>query len=229
MTVGEPGGLFVLDRDNGQFLWATPFPYDVPNFLISDIDEETGRTRINSELILQRQGDRSLVCFFNTRSFWPTAYSPVTNALYVPYVDNCLDMTAGGPRFGVPRPGIDLEKFAGLAKIDMTTGETMRFGERRAPDNGGILVTAGNVLFHGDLNRRFNAYDAETGERLWQTILPGPISVSTITYAARGRQYVLVMTGDTVLGAQLANEVGLPVVSGENAIFAFALPEPKGH
>ena len=38
-----------------------------------------------------------MVCFFNTRSYWPTAYISGDNSLYVPYIEICLDMTAGGP------------------------------------------------------------------------------------------------------------------------------------
>lgn len=46
VAVGEGGGIWVLDRSTGQFLWATPFPFDVPNFVISTIDVKTGRTYI---------------------------------------------------------------------------------------------------------------------------------------------------------------------------------------
>jgi alcohol dehydrogenase (cytochrome c) len=227
VMVGEGGGLFALDRDTGQFLWATPFPYDTPGFVISDIDVRTGITRINFDRVHRKMGDRSHVCFFNTRSFWPTAYSPQTHSLYVPYVDNCIDMTAGGRRVGVIRPGTDPERFAGIAKIDMTSGRIMRFAQQRAPDNGAILVTAGELVFHGDLNRRFRAFHASTGELLWQTILPAPVQVSTITYAAKGRQYVLVMTGDGQLAGQLAAQVDLPTITGHSGIYAFALPETE--
>jgi len=37
VNVGEGGGIFALDRATGQFLWANPFPYDDPNFPISNI------------------------------------------------------------------------------------------------------------------------------------------------------------------------------------------------
>ena len=43
VMVGEGGGIFVNDRATGQFLWATPFPFDTPNFLITNIDVKTGR------------------------------------------------------------------------------------------------------------------------------------------------------------------------------------------
>ncbi|HEU4619529.1 MAG TPA: PQQ-binding-like beta-propeller repeat protein, partial [Gammaproteobacteria bacterium] len=92
VTVGEAGGVWVNDRETGQFLWATPFPYDTPNFVLSGIDVKTGIAHINSNLVLDKPGKESLVCFWNQRSFWPTAYDPETNSLYVPYVDHCLDM-----------------------------------------------------------------------------------------------------------------------------------------
>ena len=51
ITVGEGGGIWVNDRATGQFLWAMPFPYDTPNFILSDIDVRTGVTRINESLV----------------------------------------------------------------------------------------------------------------------------------------------------------------------------------
>src|SRR5262252_9531191 len=94
INVGEGGGIWALDRSNGQFLWAEPFPFDTPNFIISDIDVKTGIAKINEELILGKPGERHTICSFNTRSWWPTAYHPGKNSLYVPYIDNCLDMTS---------------------------------------------------------------------------------------------------------------------------------------
>jgi alcohol dehydrogenase (cytochrome c) len=230
VMVGEGGGIFTLDRDKGQFLWASPFPFDVPNFLISNIDGKTGKTTINYDLVMKQPGDHHLICFFNTRSFWPTAYHPGTNSLYVPYIDNCLDMSAKGPdgpgaRRGMLRPGGDPNKITGLVKINLETGEMMYFNQGRAPTNGAVLATAGDLIFHGDLNRRFRAFDAATGKTLWESILGGPISVSTITYAVNGKQYVAVMTGDTLLGPGLAAQVPeLKYVRGHNSMYVFALP-----
>jgi alcohol dehydrogenase (cytochrome c) len=81
------------------------------------------------------------------------------------------------------------------------------------------------LIFHGDLNRRFRAFDANTGKQLWESILGGMISVSTITYAVNGKQYVAVMTGDGLLSAGLLRETPeLKPVPGHNAIYVFALP-----
>tara|TARA_B100000029_G_scaffold239970_2_gene237151 strand:- start:5285 stop:7153 length:1869 start_codon:yes stop_codon:yes gene_type:complete len=232
-SVGEAGGVFVLDRMTGEFLWATPFPYDVPGFNISDINVETGRTTINYDRVFKQDGDRSLICFHNTRSFWSTAYDPTRNSLYVPFHDACLDMAANasmpagfGPRNAVLRPGIEPSEYAGIAKIDLSTGEMHRIHSQAIPGNGSALVTAGDLLFWGDLERRFNAFDSDTGEILWRTVVGGIVQTSTITYAVDGRQYVVVMTGNGQSGTARPTALGrVRTVHGHNEIYAFALPE----
>ena len=111
LDVAEAGGIWMLDRGTGQFLWATPFPYDTPDFHISNIDVDTGRTHINWDKVKKHDGDRVLVCFHNTRSFWSTAYDPRKNAIYIPYTNSCNDMTENykspsgfGPRRQVMAP-----------------------------------------------------------------------------------------------------------------------------
>lgn len=230
VMVGEAGGVFELDRGTGQFLWATPFPYDDPRFVISSIDPKTGKTSINWDLVFKQPGEQHVVCYWNTRSYWPTAYSPATNSLYVSYIDNCRDLTLAGPagRGGwkvVPRPGSDPNALTGLAKINLSTGEMLRFDVGRAPGNGALLATAGDLVFHGDMNRRFRAFDSATGKMLWESILGGNISVSTITYAVNGKQYICVMTGDNLKVPELSAEVPeIKTPKGHNAIYVFALP-----
>ncbi len=229
VNVGEGGGIFALDRATGQFLWANPFPYDDPNFLISSIDGRTGKTTINWDVVLKQPGERHVICAYNTKSYWPMSYHPGKNSLYIPYVDDCLDMTravpapagaeaaaaAGGGRgvrgadgsqperrTGVRRPGSDPEKYGGIAKVNVATGEIQRFYEGSVPGNGATLATAGDLVFWGDLNQKFRAFDADNGKILWETTLGGPIQNSTITYRVNGKQYVAVVTG---LGALTAN------------------------
>ena len=148
-------------------------------------------------------GETHTICYWNTRSYWPTAYSPSTNSLYTSYIDNCRELTTASPGKReswkvVPRPGSDPKALTGLAKINLSTGEILRFDQGRAPGNGAMLATAGDLVFHGDMTRRFRAFDAETGKQLWESILGGNISVSTISYAVNGKQYICVMTGDNL-------------------------------
>jgi alcohol dehydrogenase (cytochrome c) len=237
VNIGEGGGMWALDRTSGQFLWANPFPYAEPNFLISDIDVKTGRTTINWDLVLKQPGEQHVICAYNTKSYWPMSYHPGKNSFYIPYVDACLDMTRAAPgangergqperRQGVRRPGSDPEKYGGVAKVNAETGEIVRFYEGSVPGNGAALATAGDLVFWGDLNQKFRAFDADTGQILWQTTLGGPIQTSTITYRVNGRQYIAVVTG---LGALTSSLFPMSGVTGINpqrntAIHVFALP-----
>jgi alcohol dehydrogenase (cytochrome c) len=197
--------------------------------LLEDIDVKTGRTKINYDLVMKTKGAPRIVCYWNTRSYWPTAYSPDTNSLYTSYIDNCREMTGQTGRGAwrvIPRPGSDPKALTGIAKIDLATGEVLRFDTGRAPGNGALLATAGQLVFHGDMSRRFRAFDAATGERLWETVLGGNVSVSTIAYAVNGRQYVAVMTGDNLKVPELLGVVPeLKLPAGHNEIYVFALPQ----
>jgi len=226
VMVSEGGTLFVNDRDTGEFLWATPFPDDAPGMLLKDIDVDTGRTQINWDMVTKSvNAETRIVCYWNTRSYWPTAYHPGTNALYTSWIEACRELE-GRNWWVVPRPGVDPAALTGLAKIDLTTGEVTRFDVGRAPGNGAMLTTAGDLLFHGDLSRELKAFDVHTGAALWQAILPGNISVSTISYAVDGRQYIAVMTGDNLKVPELLTltpELG--PATGDTGIYVFALPE----
>jgi alcohol dehydrogenase (cytochrome c) len=231
VTLTEGGGLFALDRNDGTFLWATPFPFDVPELWLDSIDPRTGKVSIRSDLVFREPGETKVICFWNTRSYWPTAYHPGTNSLYTAYTDACRELQyasaddPGGWRV-VPRPGSDPAALAGLAKIDLRTGEILRFDVGGVPGNGALLATAGNLVFHGDMNRRFRAFDAASGAQLWESVLGANVSVSTISYAVDGRQYIAVMTGENLKQTELmglAPQLSTP--RGNNAIYVFGLPD----
>ena len=302
-SVGEGGGLFALDRVTGQFLWAMPFPYASDRFLISRIDPD-GKTWINEDVIVDQPGERHVICAYNTKSYWPMSYHPGKNSLYIPYVDNCLDMAsanpAGGPaapapyeiepvvcpgpenpapvaaapaaptggrggqaapaapggrggaagaaapagrgggagggrgggnagiperRVAIRRQGSDPQKFAGIAKVNVSTGELTRIFESCAPGNGATLATAGDLVFWGDLARKFRALDADNGKVLWETVLPGSIQSSTITYSVNNKQYVAVLTGRGGVTAGVITQAGItPPPVNTNGVYVFALP-----
>jgi alcohol dehydrogenase (cytochrome c) len=235
ITVAEGGGMFALARDSGKFLWARPFPYDDPNLNMLVVDVTTGKTSLNPDKLFKKDGDTILGCYHNTRSLWQIAYHPGRNSLYVPFHDQCLTMqavnaspTGWGRRTGVIRPGADPNKYMGIAKIDVATGEMRVIYSQPQPTNGSALATAGDLVFFGDLNRRLRALDADSGKVLWEAVVGGMIMNSTITYAANGKQYVMVYTGggQSVTSGPLAltGKVMPSPVLGHNAIYVFALP-----
>ena len=232
VVLGEPGGLFVNDRETGEFLWATPLPYtDTDRFVIRDIDVETGSVYINMDLVAREVGQRFVICGHNVKGWWSWSYSPVTGLLYIPINRSCLDQTTNdrtisgaSPRFTIPEPGLEEDgHLTEVRALDIATGrEAWRYSQR-APNMGSTLATAGNVVFFGDLNRRLRAFDAETGTVLWETILGSQITGYPVTYAVGGRQYLTVPVGgvDNRL-ATYTPELEAP--NGSNMLVTFALP-----
>ncbi|MEA2989087.1 MAG: hypothetical protein QOG83_1798 [Alphaproteobacteria bacterium] len=235
VTVAEGGGMFMVDQETGRFLWSRPFPYDDPNINMNDIDVKTGQTRVNVDKLFKKDGDKILGCYHNTRGLWAIAYHPGKNSLYVPFQDQCLEMTANtksksgwGPRTGIMRPGSDPKKYMNIGKIDLTTGEMRVLYSQPQASAGSALVTAGDLMFWGDQNRRLRAFDADDGKVLWETVLGGMIMNSTVSYAVNGKQYVMVFTGEgqSVSAGPLGlTRTTMPrAVRGHNSIFVFALP-----
>jgi glucose dehydrogenase len=75
------------------------------------------------------------------------------------------------------------------------------------------------------MNRRFRAFDDATGKQLWESILGGNVSVSTITFSAKGKQYVAVMTGNNPKVPELLGEFPeIKIHADYNAIYVFGLP-----
>ena len=232
VVLGEPGGLFVNDRETGEFLWANPLPHDsTERFVISDVDVETGAVTINMDLVAREAGDQFIICGHNVKGWWSWSYSPVTGMLYVPFNRSCLNQTLNprtvsgtGPRFSIPDPAIGPDgDLTEVRAIDISTGREVWRYSQRAPNAGTTLATAGNVVFFGDSNRRFRAFDAENGDVLWETILGSQISGYPVTYEAGGRQYLTVPVGG--VGNRLrtyAPELEAP--TGSNMLVTFALP-----
>src|SRR5438309_763898 len=61
VTIAEGGGMFVVERSSGAFLWARPFPYDDPNINMNHIDVKTGQTRVNPDKLFWKDGDNGSI------------------------------------------------------------------------------------------------------------------------------------------------------------------------
>jgi len=122
-------------------------------------------------------------------------------------------------------PGADLNTWQGLMKINASTGEMTAIYKGRAPTNGAVLTTAGDLVFWGDLDHKFRAFDADSGKILWETTLNGPVQNSTMTYAVNGKQYIAVLTGMGLMSGGLMDQAGIKPNRTYNALYVFALPD----
>ena len=158
------------------------------------------------------------------------AYSPLTNTMYMPLRNTCSRMQVRTLEDGDEAnrlyaldwrsqiaPGTD--QVGAVHAISAETGATAWKYEQRAATMS-LAATGGGLIFGGDVNGRFRAFDHETGEILWEVNLGSPVSGFPITYAVDGRQYVAVGTG---YGRFLDLTPELRPSFGNN-LFVFALP-----
>ena len=223
---GKTGVVYTLDRETGEFLWATP---TITQNVISHIDGASGAVTENPELIFRGAGQQVLTCPHASggKDWEAGAYSPLTNTMYFPLRNVCAQMIAEGPEstsvYAINwRPEIapGTDQVGAVWAISAETGETAWVHEQRAATMS-LVATGGGLVFGGDVNGRFRALDQETGDVLWEINLGSAVSGFPITYAVDGRQYVAVSTG-TPRFVNLTPEVNAG--SQGNNLFVFGLP-----
>ena len=231
---GKTGVVYTLDRETGEFLWATP---TVAQNVIDHIDGATGAVTENAEVIFTAEGQTVLACpnMHGGKDWEAGAYSPLTNTLYMPMRNMCQRLLATTSPDASHRiyalavrhehaPGSD--QLGAVYAISAETGETRWLHQQRAATLS-LVATGGGLVFGGDANGRFRAFDQETGEVLWEINLGSPVSGFPVSFAVGGRQYVAVGTGGAATTRSFLQLTPELRPSNGNNLFVFALPEQK--
>jgi alcohol dehydrogenase (cytochrome c) len=108
--------------------------------------------------------------------------------------------------------------------ISAETGRVLWKTEQRAATTS-LVATGGGLLFGGDTNGRFRAYDQASGAVLWEVNLGSQVTGFPITFAVDGRQYVAASTGNALLTGQFLVMTPELRPGDINQIFVFALPD----
>ena len=224
MQAPKNGFFYVIDRATGEFIDGEAF---VKVTWATGIDKQTGRPIEVPGARYEEKPFLMMPVGFGGHNWQPMAYSPVTGLVYIPAQD-VPSIYMKEPDFEfVPEfwnPGIEFETLhlpddpAVVAEIlKSMTGQIVAWDpvEQRpawqyqhpGPWNGGILATAGNLLFQGNLVGEFAAYDASSGERVWQFPAQTGIAAAPATYSVDGEQHVAVAAGFGTLIPLLGGKV----------------------
>ncbi len=214
MQAAKNGYFYVLDRVTGQLLSARNF---VPVNWSRGIDPETGRPEVNPQAIYDVTGKVWIgePGAGGGHNWQPMSFSPATGLVYIPaqelpfpyLMDPTFEPQELATNMGIDQattslpddPTARAQALAGLkgylsAWNPVTQREVWRV-TLKGPWNGGILSTAGNLVFEGNAAGEFVAYRASDGEKLWSFAAQTGIIAAPMTFSVAGKQYVTVLAG----------------------------------
>ncbi len=165
------GHFYALDRTNGKFLYAKPF---VRVTWARGFDA-SGRPTVDAAAVPSYKGVTVCPGAAGGKEWMPMSYSPVTKLVYLPAIENCAKFYNYGVKArsaNLPAGPSGFQYLPGAAygkvmAIQPNTGEVAWEVKTRSPLGAGMLATAGGLVFTGDAEGNFTAYDAENGKLLW--------------------------------------------------------------
>ena len=234
MQAPKNGFFYVLDRETGDLISAEPF---VPVNWATHVDSETGRPiETENARFYEQEGPSFLTPGpLGAHNWQPMSYSPATGLVYIPaqemgypyaaisdYHPTPVTMNHGldeTPTRMPDDPAIKEQILSGvvghLAAWDPVAQQEAWRVQFPGPWNGGILSTAGNLVWQGNAAGFFKAYAADSGEELWASPAQTGIGAAPVTFEVDGEQFVTVVAGwggiYPILTGDLASKSGKQV------------------
>ena len=209
MQAPKNGFFYVLDRTNGELLSAKAF---APINWATGVDPKTGRPIENPAVRYGEVPAMVSPSAGGAHNWNPMAYSPLTHLVYLPTTETYMSYAAA-PDFDPSKPGLgtaftghdaertqitdyaDKHSRGFLQAWDPVTQKAVWKTPDEQKGSGGVLATAGNLVFQGNIAETFAAYRATDGRKLWEMPVQNVPIAAPITFTVDGEQYVAVNTG----------------------------------
>ena len=216
MQAPKNGFFYVLDRATGELLSAEKY---VDVNWASHVDLGTGRPVLTGKADYAKEAKRVAPGPFGGHNWHPMAFSPKTGLVYIPTLDRTAYFAADPKYKYIPRRSFNTGRdFSAEYVAQVRDGAVMtRKGALKAWDpvaqkevwrvdypwfyNGGLLATAGDLVFQGTTDGYLKAYAADTGKLAGEVFVGTSIMAAPATYSVEGEQFIVVLAGYG--GAQL--------------------------
>ncbi len=214
MQAPKNGFFYVIDRETGEFISAEKYTMAT---WATHVDPESGRPVEAPEARYEETGvpNFQFPHPLGGHNWHPMSYSPDTGLVYIPAQeipivyghDSEFEYNAKGWNVGVrfelaasPDDPAVRAQLGAMVKGYITAWDPVTQTEKwrvQHPNmwNGGLLSTAGNLVFQGNAEGEFVAYTADKGERLWSSYAQTGVVAGPVTYTVDGEQYVAVSAG----------------------------------
>jgi quinohemoprotein ethanol dehydrogenase len=180
MTAPKNGFFYILDAKTGKPISVKPL---VSTVWAKSFDLQTGRA---VEVPKSAGGGRQ----WTVHNWWPMSYSQLTGLVYIPTTDRRANAKAA------VESGESGEGLLGrLIAWDPVVHSARWSVEEQIAVNGGVLSTAGNLVFQGQGTGEFAAYSADSGKKVWSIQTGSAIDSIPVTFTANGEQYVITPVG----------------------------------
>jgi alcohol dehydrogenase (cytochrome c) len=208
IDVARDGYVWFLERTPGGIHFIEGKPYVNQN-VFKRVDPETGRPEVDPDH-KPGTGKQATFCpsLWGGKNWPPIAFSPKTRMIYIPANENLCQVSTGEEveyKPGRSYMGVQLgfSVVPGADHIGEVQAWNVDTGQRawthkyaKSPNWGAMLVTAGGLVFSGGTNdRHFHAFDAATGQLLWEFPTNSGILAPPTTFRIDGKQYIAVHTG----------------------------------
>ncbi len=235
MQANRNGFFYVLERATGKLMAANTFVDKVT--WADGIDMETGRPMDTEVATKARTGEEVTYwpSAFGGKNWSPMAYNPDTQTAFVNTLNIGMNYKAVEPQY---RPGVfyfgaefswdwpaEGQPRGILRAIDPMTGETKWEDGTAIPRLGGVLSTAGNLVFTGAQTGEFEAFNADTGEKVWEFNTGSGIVGQPVTWEMNGTQYVTIVNGIGAVYALFSGDERLASIPPGGNVWTFALVE----
>jgi alcohol dehydrogenase (cytochrome c) len=197
------GFFYVIDRTTGKLIFANAYG----KITWSDAKDSEGRPLANKNASPTLEGHTVCPGALGTTNFMAPTYDPQAGLLYVTARDQCDTFStapqpyeAGHAFYGSSYfPSEEAEPYRGFLKaIDPTTGQVKWKFEHTSPTWSGVLSTAGGLVFSGDAEGNFIAFNAISGKPLWHFQMGGAVYAAPMAFAVEGKEYVAIAAGSAI-------------------------------
>ena len=194
MVANRNGFFYVLDRVTGELLLGKPF---TDTTWARELDDD-GRP-----IVLNDGSQGCLPDYWGGTNFMPPSFDPVRGLFFVSARETCATFIPQKPEIEPGRNSsggtvwVDRDQaYGALRAIDVRTGERRWQFRYPTPTMAGVMSTASGLVFAGDNEGNFMAFDAESGDNLWHYPTGWSIwGTAAITYMLDGKQHVLIPSG----------------------------------
>ncbi|WP_324829224.1 PQQ-dependent dehydrogenase, methanol/ethanol family [Qipengyuania zhejiangensis] len=213
MHAPKNGFFYVLDAKTGEFLSGKAF---APQTWTDGLDAK-GRPNILQAARYEQTGEAFMGTpgAIGAHSWQPMSFSPMTGLVYIPtnftvqgyLAQKNWEETDIGFQIGLDAASVAMPADEAIRKqfAGQTTGALVAWDPvaqkeawrvpQKGPWNGGTLATAGNLVFQGDAAGMFNAYSADTGQKVWSFGAQTGVIAAPMSFSIGGEQYVAVLAG----------------------------------